>query len=42
MVQSFSVGRHRITKDNLEQELEILYKLASEYDYEEIFEDWYN
>lgn len=42
MVNAFAEGKHRVTKDNLEQELEILYNLASEYDYEEIFEDWYN
>lgn len=42
MVNAFAEGKHRVTKDNLQQELEILYKLASEYDYEGIFEDWYN
>ena len=42
MVSAFAEGKHRVTKDNLEEELGILDKLASEYDYEGIFEDWYN
>ena len=42
MVESFAKKEHRVTKENLEKELQILYDLASEYDYEAIFDDWYN
>ncbi len=49
MVQCFADGSHRVTADNLqttmenvEKELLILQKLASEYDYEAIWDDWYN
>ena len=28
--------------DNLEEELDILYQLAANYDYEAIYDDWYN
>ncbi len=42
MVQCFARGEHRVTLENLEEELESLYQLASTYDYEAIFEDWYN
>lgn len=42
MVKSFADGSHRVTMDNLEEELEVLRTLASDYDYEAIFEDWYN
>lgn len=42
MVECFESGRHQVTMQNLEEELEILYQLAAEYDYEAIFDDWYN
>ena len=42
MVKSFADGSHRVTMDNLEEELEVLRTLASNYAYEAIFEDWYN
>lgn len=42
MVGCFANGEHRVTMDNLEEELESLQRLASEYDYESIWDDWYN
>lgn len=42
MVQCFASGKHRVTNENLQEELKILYDLASTYDYEAIFDDWYN
>ena len=42
MVQCFADGSRRVTLDNLEKELDILYNLALTYDYEAVFEDWYN
>lgn len=42
MVQCFAKGERRVTRENLEEELEMLYQLASTYDYEAIFADWYN
>ena len=42
MVECFQSGRHQVTMDNLEEELDILYQLAAYYDYEAIFDDWYN
>lgn len=42
MVQCFANGERKVTLKNLVKELEDLYRLASTYDYEAIFEDWYN
>ena len=42
MVECFQSGKCQVTKENLEEELDKLYQLALNYDYEEIFEDWYN
>lgn len=42
MVECFASGQRRVTLDNLEEELEILYQLAANYDYEAIWDDWYN
>lgn len=42
MVQCFENGEHRVTEDNLEEELEMLRVLAADYDYEAIWDDWYN
>ena len=42
MVECFENGQCRVTLDNLEEELEKLYQLATNYDYEAIWDDWYN
>jgi len=42
MVECFANKDCRVTMKNLEQELDRLYQLASTYDYEAIFDDWYN
>lgn len=42
MVQCFASGDRRVTMDNLDEEIELLYNLASDYDYEAIWDDWYN
>ena len=49
MVQCFADGSHKVTTDdygttmeNVEKELEVLYDLTSDYDYEAIWDDWYN
>lgn len=42
MVECFNSGECRVTMENLEEELEKLYQLAANYDYEAIFDDWYN
>ena len=42
MVECFENGQCRVTLDNLEEELEKLYRLAADYDYEAIWDDWYN
>lgn len=42
MVECFENGQCRVTLDNLEEELEKLYQLAANYDYEAIWDDWYN
>ena len=42
MVKCFANGDHRVTLDNLDEELNSLYELASGYDYEAIWDDWYN
>lgn len=49
MVQCFADGSHKVTaetmdetRENVERELEILYNLTSNYDYDAIWDDWYN
>lgn len=42
MVECFASGERQVTLDNLEEEIQVLYSLASTYDYEAIFDDWYN
>ena len=42
MVECFGNGECQVTMDNLEEELEKLYQLALNYDYEAIWDDWYN
>lgn len=42
MVECFASGERKVDKDNLEQELQLLYDLANTYDYESIWDDWYN
>lgn len=42
MVDCFANGERKVTKENLEQEIEALYELTSSYDYEAIWDDWYN
>lgn len=42
MVECFESKEHQVTMENLEEELEILYRLAADYDYEAIYDDWYN
>lgn len=42
MVKCFADGRRRVTMENLEEELAVLYHLAADYDYEAIWDDWYN
>ncbi|MBR5578365.1 MAG: hypothetical protein IKW28_05150 [Lachnospiraceae bacterium] len=42
MVKCFESGLHQVTEENLEEELKILEDLASGYDYEAIYDDWYN
>ncbi|MBQ9990278.1 MAG: hypothetical protein IJP31_04975 [Lachnospiraceae bacterium] len=42
MVQCFESGERRVTLENLEEEQNGLFELASTYDYEAIFENWYN
>lgn len=42
MVQCFADGTDRVTKENLEQKLDALYELADGYDYDAIWDDWYN
>ena len=42
MVSCFADGTHRVTEENLEEELEVLYELARDYDYDAIWDDWYN
>ena len=37
MIQCFCSGEHKVTKDNLEEELEHLRQMASEYDYEKLW-----
>lgn len=42
MVQCFANGERRVTKENLEEEISKLYELTSTYEYERIWDDWYN
>ena len=42
MVECFQNGNCRVTDENLEEELDALYQLALNYDYDAIFDDWYN
>lgn len=42
MVNCFATGNRRVTQDNLQEELNILKNLAENYDYDAIFDDWYN
>jgi len=42
MVECFANGDCRVTEENLDNELDKLYRLAKDYDYEAIFDDWYN
>ena len=42
MVKCFANGDRRVTMDTLEEELSVLRELAENYDYEAIWDDWYN
>ena len=42
MVECFVNDQCRVTLENLEKELDKLYQLAENYDYESIWDDWYN
>jgi len=42
MVQCFADNERRVTIENYEEEIEKLYELTSNYDYERIWDDWYN
>ena len=42
MVECFANGNRRVTEENLEEELDKLRQLATTYDYEAIYDDWYN
>ena len=42
MVQCFANGKRRVTEDTLEKELSVLRELTENYDYEAIWDDWYN
>ena len=42
MVECFQSKECRVTMENLEEELDKLYQLAANYDYEAIYDDWYN
>ncbi len=42
MVECFANGNRRVTEDNLEEELAVLRELTENYDYEAIWDDWYN
>lgn len=41
MVQCFANGDRRVTKESLEEELSVLYDLTVDYDYEAIWDNWY-
>ncbi len=42
MITCFESGKRRVTEDNLQEELDVLKNLAKNYDYEAIYDDWYN
>lgn len=42
MVQCFANGQRLVTEDALEEELSVLRDLTENYDYEAIWDDWYN
>ena len=42
MVECFKNGQHRVTTENLAGELSVLEELTKTYDYEAIWDDWYN
>ena len=42
MVECFASGDRKVTLTSLEEELMILKNLAANYDYEAIYDDWYN
>lgn len=42
MVQCFANGDRLVTEENLEEELAVLRDLTENYDYEAIWDDWYN
>lgn len=42
MVECFANGERRVTKETLEDELNVLRELTENYDYEAIWDDWYN
>ena len=42
MVECFENGSRKVSYENLEEELLVLEKLAGEYDYEAIFDNWYD
>ena len=42
MVQCFADGTCRVDMNDLDDEIDDLYKLTSEYDYDAIWDDWYN
>lgn len=41
MVQCFADGERLVTEENLEEELDVLYELTVDYDYEAIWDNWY-
>ena len=42
MVQCFADNNCRVDESNLDEEIEKLYDLTSDYDYDAIWDDWYN
>ena len=42
MVECFANGDRKVTLETLEEELQMLKTLAANYDYEAIYDDWYN
>ena len=41
MAQCFADGECRVTKQNLEEEIDLLYELTNDYDYPAIWDNWY-
>ena len=41
MVQCFANGERLVTEENLEEELAVLHELTADYDYEAIWDNWY-